>query len=258
MTELVKKKRKVLVGSPSYNGCIDVWYANSLMQTIKIAEKRDIEIVPMWVSFDALIQRARNDTIAIAIEQECDDLIWIDTDIEWEPEWFFKLLDYSFDVVGGTYPKKGEKEQYVLSMGPYPNIINSDGLIQVAGLGTGFLKFSRKACQWLWDNSAPYNEPEKDNSHKRWIFDVVVHGADLISEDIWVCRRLTDEGGFSIYLDPTMTCAHFGGKKYKGNFLHWFTEKYKPKEEVVQLQPVKRETKKLSGISYLDKYATGL
>ena len=97
LTELVKKKRKVLVGSPSYNGCIDVWYANSLMQTIKIAEKRDIEIVPMWVSFDALIQRARNDTIAIAIEQECDDLIWIDTDIEWEPEWFFKLLDYSFD-----------------------------------------------------------------------------------------------------------------------------------------------------------------
>ena len=253
LTESLKKKRRVLIGSPSYDGSINVWYANSLMQTIKLAEKLDIEIVPMWVSFDALIQRARNDTIAIAIDQDFDDLIWIDTDIEWEPEWFFKLLDYPFDVVGGTYPKKGSKEEYVLNMGSYPNVIDSNGLIQVAGLGTGFLKFSRKACRWLWDNSVSYNEPEKGTSHKRWIFDVVVREADLISEDIWVCRRLIEEGGFSIYLDPTMTCAHVGGKKYKGNFLSWFNKKYKSIQQTI---PLIQETKILSGISYLDKYAT--
>jgi hypothetical protein len=249
LTELAKKKRRVLVGSPSYDGKLDVWYVNSLIQTVKIAERRgDIEIIPIWVSFDALIQRCRNDIVEIALSQGCDDLIWIDTDIEWEPEWFFKLLDYPFDVVGGTYPKKGDKEQYVVSLGDYPGIINSDGLIQVTGLGTGFLKFSKKACQWLWDNSVPYNEPEKDNLHKRWIFDVVVQGADLISEDIWVCRRLTNEGGFPVYLDPTITCSHVGGKKYKGNFLEWFKNKYRKSQSLSQ------ESKTSSGISYLNKY----
>ena len=244
LTESVKKKRRVLIGSPSYNGCIDVWYANSLMQTIKLAEQRDIEIIPIWVSFDALIQRARNDTIAIAIEQDCDDLVWIDTDIEWEPEWFFKLLDYSFDVVGGTYPKKGDTEEYVLSMGDYPKVIDSNGLIRVAGLGTGFLKFSRKACQWLWNNSASYVESEKNNIQKRWIFDVVVKDTNLISEDIWVCRRLTEEGGFPVYLDPTITCNHVGGKKYTGNFLEWFAKNH--------------TLKQISGIGYLNKYSTRL
>lgn len=224
------------------------------MKTIKIAEKLNIEIVPMWVSFDALIQRARNDTIAIAIEQDFDDLIWIDTDIEWEPEWFFKLLDYPVDVVGGTYPKKGDTEMYVVSLGEYTPVINLDtGLIQVAGLGTGFLRFSKKACQWLWDNSEPYNEPEKGGVHKRWIFDVVVRNADLISEDIWVCRRLTNEGGFPIYLDPNITCNHVGGKKYVGNFKKWLSSLSK-NTQTPNSRPTQTSTNNFTGIKYLDKY----
>jgi len=30
--------RRVLIGTPSYDGRIDVWFANSLIQTVKIAE----------------------------------------------------------------------------------------------------------------------------------------------------------------------------------------------------------------------------
>ena len=74
--------RKVMIGSPSYDGRIDVWYANSLVNTVKLSFEKDVEITPMWVSFDALIQRARNDTIQLAIEMDVDDLIFIDTDIE--------------------------------------------------------------------------------------------------------------------------------------------------------------------------------
>lgn len=237
-----------MIGSPSYDGNVNVWYTNSLMNTIKLAAAHNVEIIPIWVSFDALIQRARNDTIALALHQDCDELIWIDTDIEWEPEWFFKLLDYPVDVVGGTYPKKGEIEQYVYSLGNNSGTIDpTTGLLEVAGLGTGFLRFSRKACQWLWDNSEPYNEPEKDNMHKRWIFDVVIKNADMISEDIWVCKRLTEEGGFKIYLDPTMTCNHIGGKKYKGNFLQWFTKSI--------TKQIPAATPKIStGLGYLDNY----
>ena len=44
--------RKVMIGTPCYDGRIDVWYVNALMNTIKMAIERDIEIIPMWVSFD--------------------------------------------------------------------------------------------------------------------------------------------------------------------------------------------------------------
>jgi hypothetical protein len=106
--------RKVMIGTPCLYGQLDVWYTNSLVNTIKMSKDLgDIEITPIWISFDALLQRARNDTLHVAYEGDFDDLIWIDSDIEWNPEWFFKLLNHPVDVVGGTYRKKGDKEEYV-------------------------------------------------------------------------------------------------------------------------------------------------
>lgn len=244
---MTESKRKVMIGSPSYDGKLEVWYVNSLIQTMKLADEHNVEIIPIWVSFDALIQRCRNDTVAIAMYQDVDDLVWIDTDIEWKPEWFYKLLEYPVDVVGGTYPKKGDKhEQYVLNLGGKSGEIDKlTGLMEVAGLGTGFLRFSRSAIKWLWDNSPAYIEKEKDNLEKRWIFDVVIENRDLVSEDIHVCSRLEREGGFKIYLDPSMTCNHVGGKKYEGDFLKWFNKVSTP-------QPMPE-----TSLGYLKKYIRG-
>lgn len=214
------KMRKVLLGTPCYDGRIDVWYVNALVNTIKMSKEKDVEITPMWVSFDALIQRARNDTIHLALEGGYDDIIWIDSDIEWQPDWFFKLLDYPQDVVGGTYRKKGDREEYVLRKTDESKIDPSTGLLEVHGLGTGFVKMSRKAMQYLWDVSTPYID-RKDNKERRMIFDVVIKDQDLVSEDIIAFIKLV-EGGFKIWLDPKMTCNHIGPYKFQGDFKPWF------------------------------------
>lgn len=221
--------RKVMIGSPSYSGNIDVWYTNSLVNTIKEAITRDIEIIPIWVSFDALIQRARNDTIKIAIDMDVDDLIFIDTDIEWSPDHFFKLLDYPHDVVGGTYRKKGDKEEYVLKQLAVTPPDPQYGLLEVDGLGTGFVKFSRNAINYLWDNSRSYLDP-KDNQERRMVFDVIIHNQSLMSEDIYAFKVLKD-GGFGIYLDPTITCNHVGPYKFQGDFYSWYS-KLLPKKQL--------------------------
>lgn len=212
--------RKVLIGTPCYDGRIDVWYVNALANTIKMSYEKEVEITPMWVSFDALIQRARNDTIHIALEGGYDDIIWIDSDIEWQPEWFFKLLDYPQDVVGGTYRKKGDREEYVLRKIDKSQPDSDTGLLEVHGLGTGFVKMSRKAMQYLWDVSDTYIDP-KDNKERRMIFDVVIKNRDMVSEDIIAFMKLTD-GGFKIWLDPAMTCNHIGPYKFQGDFRPWF------------------------------------
>jgi glycosyltransferase involved in cell wall biosynthesis len=211
-----------MIGTPSYDGRIDVWYTNSLCDTIKASYNHNVEIIPTWVSFDALIQRARNDTLAIAIQSDVDDLIFIDSDIEWKPEWIFKLLNYDVDVVGGTYPKKSAQELYVVRK------LNNDykfdpkaELMEVDGLGTGFVRLSRTALRYLWDTSPVYHDP-KDNKERRMICDVVIKDMDLISEDINMFMKL-QEGGFKIYLDPRMTCNHVGAKKFTGDFLSWYT-----------------------------------
>ena len=211
--------KKVMIGTPCYDGRLDVWYTNSLCNTIKMSYLKDVEIIPMWISFDALLQRARNDTIDVALQMEVDELIWIDSDIEWQPEWFFKLLDYDVDIVGGTYPKKGDKEEYVVRQITRRQLLDN-GLIEVDGLGTGFVKMSKKAMQYLWDTSAKYTDP-KDNKERRMIFDVVIQNESLVSEDIHAFNKLT-AGGFKVYLDPTITCNHIGPNKFKGNFENWY------------------------------------
>ena len=212
--------RKVMIGTPCYDGRIDVWYVNSLVNTIKMSAAKGVQIIPMWVSFDALIQRARNDTIQMAVEGDFDDLIWIDSDIEWEPEWFFQLLDYPQDVVGGTYRKKGDREEYVLRKVDKSDIDPTTGLLEVHGLGTGFVKMSRNAMKYLWDVSSIYIDP-KDNKERRMVFDVVIKDKDMVSEDIIAFMKLVD-GGFKIWLDPKMTCNHIGPYRFRGDFIPWF------------------------------------
>jgi len=208
-----------MIGTPCYSGQVDVWYTNSLVNTIKQSYAHNIAITPMWVSFDALIQRARNDTVHLALEGKFDDLIWIDSDIEWEPEWFFKLLDYPVDVVGGTYRKKGDQEEYVVRQLGKHSRNPATGLIEVSGLGTGFLRMNRKSMQYLWDTNKPYID-KKDNKERRMIFDVIIANSDLMSEDIYALQKLID-GGFKIWLDPSMTCNHIGPYKFKGDYFAW-------------------------------------
>ena len=215
--------RRVLIGTPCYDGKIEVWHANSLVQTIKVAPQLGIEVVPIWLSYDALVQRARNDLMAIMLEGMFDDIVFIDADIDWNPEDFFKLLNHPVDVVGGTYRKKGDAEMYVAKILDHTKPVNSQtGLYSTDGLGTGFLRMSRKAVQYLWDNSTPYEEKDQGKV-RRWIFDVIVKDNDLISEDILVCQKLKD-GGFDIWLDTTITCGHTGMKRYTGDFAAWFDQ----------------------------------
>lgn len=214
--------RKVFIGTPCYDGKIDVWYANSLIQTERIAKNRDIEIIPIYMSYDSLVQRARNDCVHLALEMGCNDIVWIDADIEWHPEWFFQLLDYDVDVVGGTYRKKSDDTESYVVKASSKFESNEQGLISVDGLGCGFTRFSQKAMLDLWNNSEPYTEKGKPES-KRMIFDVRVEKGELISEDIVVCDKLKSLG-YDIWLAPYMTCNHIGTKKFQGNFESWHSK----------------------------------
>lgn len=207
--------RKVLIGTPSYDGRIDVWFANSLVQTVKIAEKEGIFVHAIYTSYDSLIQRARNSLIKLALDGGYDDLFFIDSDTEWEPEWFFNLLSRPEPIVGGSLIKKTDKEGYTVKLVDKKLKYSEDkNLIEVDGVGTGFMKVSRFALEKLWEMSEEYtSEGEKH----RMVFDIKVENGDLISEDYVLCNKWKSLG-YKVWLDPTITCNHIGIKKFKGDF----------------------------------------
>ena len=207
--------RRVLIGTPSYDGRIDVWFANSLVQTVKMAEKKGIFVHAIYTSYDSLVQRARNSLIKLAIDGGYDDLFFIDSDTEWEPEWFFNLLDRPEPIVGGALIKKTDKEGYTVKLVDKKLKYSEDKkILEVDGVGTGFMKVSKFAFDKLWEVSDEYtSEGEKH----RMVFDIKVENGDLISEDYVLCNKWKSLG-YKVWLDPTITCNHIGIKKFKGDF----------------------------------------
>ena len=208
--------RKVLIGTPAHDGKVDVWYANSLVNTIHMSYGKDVMIIPIYMSYDSLVQRARNDLVKIAIDENFDDLIFIDADQEWDPAWIFKLLDSDKDVIAGTVVKKSDQPAF--NVKALEDGVKLDGeLAEVDCVGTGFMRISKNALKQVWDASEEYTNEGKTC---RMVFDIKVVDGELVSEDNVFCRKWHDLGG-KVYIDPSMTCNHVGIKKYTGNFMEY-------------------------------------
>jgi choline kinase len=208
--------RKVLIGTPSYDGRIDVWYANSLLSTVKMAYEKDVFVHAIYTSYDSLIQRARNSLFRLALTGGYDDLFFIDSDAEWQPEWFFRLLERPEPIVGGALVKKSDRnEGYTVKLMDKDLKWSKDKkVIEVDGVGTGFLKVNRFALEKLWEMSDKYTSEGEEH---RMICDIKVENGDLISEDYILCNKWKSLG-YKVWLDPTITLNHIGTKKFKGDF----------------------------------------
>ena len=212
--------RNVMLAAPSYDGAITVWHASALSETCKLGLTQDINIFCIYMSYDALVQRARNDIVQLALELNVDDLVFVDADVDWKPEDFMKLLSYDADMVGGVYPKKGDEEQYPVKLKNSGYQIQDSGLLEVEGLPMGFTRITKRALQMIWDESREYREPHKEKLI-RMVFDININeDGYLVSEDIAFCEKWKGMGG-KLYLDPSIDLAHVGTKRWIGNFSSW-------------------------------------
>ena len=205
---------RVCILTPSYSGNVTVEYASSLADTISYSKNLGIEIHNFFYSKEAIVQSARNKLVSIINKDLYDCIVFIDSDIAWKPEDFFKLVDSKKDVIGATYRKKQHKESYVFS-----EIINSvdNYTFEVGSLGFGFIKISKKALHNLIATSDNYID---DGIPCRNIFEVVVKDGQMYSEDVTVCNKLKALG-FNIYLDKQINLVHTGTVNFIGNFNDW-------------------------------------
>jgi len=213
--------RRVLIGTPCHDSKPHAAYVHSLCQAIRLCTVVGIELRELMPCGIALVQEARNGIWRDALRFGFDDLIFIDADQDFEPDWIPKLLMYPVDCVGAAVRRKDMREMYNVKARGGPSSITTDpntGLMTSPdmALGTGFIRFSRKALQTLWDNSEEYTTFLVD-SPSRWIFDVRPHNGELRGEDTYVSDRLR-EFGIATWLDPKMTCGHFGEHRYVGDF----------------------------------------
>jgi hypothetical protein len=213
-----------MIGTPTIDGKLDVFYTQALLETLKLCAVNEIELFPIFIAYDSLVQRARNDLITMAYAAQVDDLIFIDADVEWNPQDFLKLLNYNVDMVGGTYRKKNLKEEtYPIKIKKEGVKQNENGLIEIAGIGTGFLRLSKRCYIKLCEMAPEY---ATDGIKKaRMVFDLSIVDGELHSEDITMCDKWINSGE-QLWFDPSITCTHIGTARFEGNFIEYFNKNF--------------------------------
>lgn len=207
-----KAKLRVMVGTPSYDGKLLANYVDSLMKSKDLASTYGIEVLPIFICGDALVQRARNDIFKLAYESGVDKLFFIDSDMSWEPISFVRMVTQDLDVIVAPCRKKMDEEQYNISSPSIPS--NEYGFYQIQAGGTGLMVIDKKVIESVYENSDEYSERHVNN---RMVFDIGIVDGQLVSEDIMFCKKVNDLG-FNIFVDMCTNVGHHGNKEYKGDF----------------------------------------
>lgn len=135
-----------------------------------------------------------------------DKIIWIDSDIAWEPEDFLKLYHSDKDIISGAYLlANGQVVAYEKLLGPSLTIDQlkyATDLVKVHSVGFGFVAVKQGVFESLsrpWFQSVPVTMKDSETGDD---FDF-----PLMGEDISWCERVARKG-YDVWLDPTIKVLH--------------------------------------------------
>ncbi len=135
-----------------------------------------------------------------------DKIMWIDSDIAWNPEDVVKLYKSDKDVVSGAYLlANGEVTAYKKMLGPgytHQDILEMTEPSEIDGAGFGFICVKQGVFESLsrpWFQSAWITKKDEETG-KEFTF-------PIMGEDISWCYRVK-QNGYQIWLDPTVRVQH--------------------------------------------------
>lgn len=224
------RKMHLQIALPTYGGMMYTETATSLIKFFMYAQKIGLPLSLDTMVNESLISRARCHLSAKFLENSvATHLLFIDSDIGFEPEYIFKLLLHDKDIVGGLYSKKNLPTDFVVNVSPEHvdaegKLQAINGLIPVSRLGTGFMLIKREVFnkmmvaypQTKFTNNIGLDP--KFNPFCFALFDCAISPDthEYLSEDWLFCARFRAIGG-EIYADPSIRLNHCGSFVFPGD-----------------------------------------
>ena len=250
------KKHKVFVATPMYGGMAHGLYIKSSLDLQTTMSKYGIETKFSFLFNESLITRARNYLVDEFLRSDFTHLLFIDSDIHYNPQDVIAMLALDKDVIGGPYPKKSinwgnvaqaarnhpniEPKELETLVGEYVfNVVKGTKQFQVTDplevleIGTGFMMVKREVFDTMKDaypmiHYKPDHVGQANFDGTRYIhafFDTVIDSKDSItgggsdrylSEDYMFCQMWRKIDG-QIWLCPWMKTQHIGTYAFTGN-----------------------------------------
>lgn len=220
--------KKLMIGLPAYDHKVGVKMAVSLMRLGQQVLEHGIEIQVSSICGCSVVSRARNVIAHNFLQSNCDNLMFIDSDMTFEPEAVLRLMAWNQTrgIVAGAYEARKEGKVYILSLdggngteGEQKSIaMDGWGLVKAYRVATGFMMIQRQVFEKLRDAHPEWEHPDNLEDRKlHSFFDFKVTPTGYIGEDFLFCDRAR-EVGTDIWVDPTIKLGHMGIHEYHSDF----------------------------------------
>ena len=254
-----KRPLKLYILTPCYGGLCFVNYVNRIMDTKDLLRSYGIQVVVMFIRNESLITRGRNNLVAKAMhDKDTTHILFIDSDITWDPIHIVKLLLADKELCGGIYPIKKyhwdrlsrEKLDEILKRKELPynktltdtqmiyhNLLHynfnylpnanriENNLMEIYTLATGFMMIQRSCIEKMIQAHPQYKYTDdcgflqgEENKYAYALFDCAIINDHYFSEDWLFCHRWRAIGG-QIFVDVTIDLMHTGQEDYCGRLI---------------------------------------
>lgn len=196
--------QKVMLATPAYDAPAPS-YTFSIARSREALTQSGIQSAYLLLSGHCHVDDSRNAIVRHFLESDCTELVFLDADVDWEPESLVQLCKRDLDIVGGVYPYRregGETMPVRIMSGAKPE----NGLLEVDGLPTGFLKIKRHVLEMMAKDAPKYFDKINETA---LVFDRPTPGADKTrwGGDIDFCNRWKAMGG-KLYADMELRLGH--------------------------------------------------
>jgi predicted O-methyltransferase YrrM len=211
---------EVFLATPAYDGKVIPQFEESLKASLRVL--RDAGIPAHWecLSGCCYLPIARNKLVKKFLESGMSDLVFVDADIEWEPDDLLRLLSHPVDIVAGPYRHKTWEETYPVWYRTddehRPVIGGLSDLVECWTVPTGFMRMTRRVFDLVDRHCGNALDVEEYNSFAqlkdtyRNYFDTGVYAKQWWGEDTAFCRRWTIDMGLPLWVDPHIVLSHWG------------------------------------------------
>jgi hypothetical protein len=217
---------KIFVAIPAYDRKICVETARSLLNEQAAALIAGHEITVHFLPGCSLITMGRNQLVDDFLRSDCDRLVFIDSDLSWEPGSILKLIYHDVPCVGGAYRYKQAEELYPVNWTAAKELYAKDGLLEVDGLPGGFIALKREAFDAFRETHGNRTYTHFNRAAYAY-FTAPFRDGRLMGEDNAFCIDL-QSAGIPILLDPEISITHHdGAQAYPGHIGNWLRSRMK-------------------------------